>query len=279
MQNERKHSGSGSGSGSGQPHMQTNRMIHAMCHYGRRQLNRMNSWHVFVQALIAGSFMTLGALLSVLMAVGGGTTGTQTVLLGVGLSAALFFMVMTNAFVFSDNSVMLPGSLYRCTPLQKVMLLLRFWVVVWIGNFIGAFVIGWLVYAAQFYTPNVVHTLQQSVMRDLAYQQLGVVGWWQVMLSGVLASWLIGFALQITVVGRNAIDKYVPLLFAALLLAAGGFQYAPVNMGYFSLLLSGHMTGWGDAFWWNLFPASIGNIIGGAALVSAPMWLLARKRR
>ena len=44
-------------------------------------------------------------------------------------------------------------------------------------------------------------------------------------------------------------------------------------MGYFSLSMAyGGGPGWDAAFWWNVIPAGIGNILGGALLVALPFW-------
>ena len=272
-------SGNRRGRSSSQGQLFTNRMMQQMAQYGRRPLGRIKTGHIFVQALLAGGFMTLGALLSLLLAVGEVTPGVQTLLLGLGLSFAFFLVMMTNSVMFSDNYVMLPSSFYNVPTANRAVLLIRFWILAWVGNFIGAYIIGWLIYLAQFFAPSVFSLLQKNIVKDLAYQQLGMTGWWQAVLSGVLGNWLICFAMLITVLGRNTIDKYLPLLLASILLVAGGFQYAPVNMGYFSMLMAGHGAGWGAVFMWNLLPASLGNIIGGVVLVSLPIWYLAKAHR
>ena len=52
---------------------------------------------------------------------------------------------------------------------------------------------------------------------------------------------------------------------------AANLQHSPANMGYFSLVMpSGDGPGWGSALAWNIVPAGIGNMIGGAFLVAIP---------
>ena len=45
-------------------------------------------------------------------------------------------------------------------------------------------------------------------------------------------------------------------------------------MGYFSvgIINGGSGIGWGEAIWWNIVPASIGNIIDGEVLIALLFW-------
>ncbi len=46
-------------------------------------------------------------------------------------------------------------------------------------------------------------------------------------------------------------------------------------MGFFSLSIAGSgAPGWAPAVLWNLIPAEIGSVLGGALLVALPFWLL-----
>ena len=51
-------------------------------------------------------------------------------------------------------------------------------------------------------------------------------------------------------------------------------------MAQFSLIMPGEGgPGWADAFWWNILPAVIGNILGGAVFVAIPFGYIVRKRQ
>jgi len=116
--------------------------------------------------------------------------------------------------------------------------------------------------------------LTQVVDRKMAYRAIGGAGaWWQVVLSGMLANWLVGMAAFFSVMGRSIIGKYIPVFLAVTLFVAANFQHSPANMGYFSLIMpTGHGPGWGAALAWNIIPAGIGNMAGGAFLVALPFW-------
>ena len=63
-------------------------------------------------------------------------------------------------------------------------------------------------------------------------------------------------------------------MFPIIAFVAIGLQHSPANMGYFSvgLINGGSGIGWGEALFWNILPASLGNIIGGSGLVALLFW-------
>ena len=70
---------------------------------------------------------------------------------------------------------------------------------------------------------------------------------------------------------RTVFGKYIPVFLAVTTFVAANLQHSPANMGYFALAMpSGHGPGWGSALLWNIIPAGLGNMIGGAFLVAVP---------
>jgi len=77
----------------------------------------------------------------------------------------------------------------------------------------------------------------------------------------------------LALMGRTIIGKYIPIFLAVSLFVAANFQHSPANMGYFSIAIPmGQGTLWGDAILWNILPAALGNIMGGALLVALPLY-------
>lgn len=55
---------------------------------------------------------------------------------------------------------------------------------------------------------------------------------------------------------------------------SAGVQHSTANMGYFSIGLINDVPGvtWFDAVFWNIIPASLGNILGGTIFVAFIIW-------
>ena len=100
---------------------------------------------LFILAMLAGSFITFGALFSVLISGGVETVGTKLLLQGFGFSVGFFIVIMTGALLFSETNVVLPTSVLNCTRKSLVLNVLKFWVITIIGNVTGALIVGWLI--------------------------------------------------------------------------------------------------------------------------------------
>ena len=225
-------------------------------------------------ALAGGMFVTLGALFSLLLSDGFSATGAVLLMQGLGFSTGFFMIILSRAALFTEANVILPASYLQGVPKQHVLATLRFWGIAMIGNMLGAFVIGAVIAFAQTYPDSVQQNLNAVVAKKMAYQAEGdVTAWLRIVVSGMLGNGLIGMAAFFATMANTLIGKYVPIFLVVTLFVAGNLQHSPANMGYFSLSMAmGGGPGWGPAFWWNLIPAAIGNILGGALLVALPFW-------
>lgn len=187
-------------------------------------------------------------------------------------------MVLSEAALFTEANVVMPSTLLaRGTRARRVM---RFWALAWFGNFAGAVIVGWMIRSAQYHSPGFEEHLAALITSKMQYQALGgIENWFRVVLSGVLANWLVGMAAFYATMGRTIIGKYIPVFLAVTMFVTAGFQHSPANMGYFAISIAGGGgPGWGDALLWNVIPAGIGNIIGGALFVAAPFWWIFKQR-
>ncbi|MFU8840095.1 MAG: formate/nitrite transporter family protein [Nitriliruptoraceae bacterium] len=257
-------------------YLAASRVVDGMAAFGRGRVAELTAPRIVVLALLGGGFITAGALFSVLLGTGIEVVGTRKLIEGFAFSAGFFFVVLSEAVLFTEANVVLPATLLDDRRIWPRVL--RFWTLAWIGNLAGAWLFGNLIAVAQLYPAEVVTTLSEVVDGKLAYRELGgAANWWRLVLSGVLANWLVGMAAFFAFMGRTIIGKYVPVLLAVMLFVAAGFQHSPANMGYFSLFIAhGGELSWGTALGWSIIPAGIGNMIGAATLVAIPYWYVFR---
>lgn len=263
--------------GPGRPaaqYLRAERVVAEMANQGSRRLQGLSVLQILVLAMLGGGFITLGALFSVLLTVGIASPGVQRLVEGLGFSTGFFFVVLADAVLFTEANVVLPATILRCPRSSRLLAIARFWALAWAGNLAGAVVVGYAIHLALHYPANVTNLLAQIVSGKMAYRSIGgASGWWQAVLSGVLANWLVGMAAFFSVMGRSIIGKYIPVFLAVTLFVAANFQHSPANMGYFALIMpGGRGPGWGAALAWNIIPAGIGNMAGGAFLVALPLW-------
>jgi formate/nitrite transporter len=230
-------------------------------------------------ALLAGAFVTFGALLSILIPAGVQTEGIFLLLQGLTFAVGYYFVALAGVALFTEANISLPDVLLERS--KPHVHLARFWALTFVFNFVGAFLVGWMIYLAQNYSPEVNKVLEEIVATKMTYMERGgAEGWFSLVLSGMLANWMVGLAFFFATMAQNVWSKFVPLALAVLLFEAANFQHSPANMAYFSLIMpGGGGPGWADAIWWNVLPAAIGNILGGALFVAIPFWYVLRKRQ
>jgi len=233
-----------------------------------------------VLALAGGMFVTLGALFSLLLSDGFTTPGAQLLMQGLGFSTGFFMIILSRAALFTEANVIFPVSYLQGVPTNQIKAIISFWALAWIGNMIGAFIIGTVIAFAQTYPDSVLQGLDAIVAKKMAYRDEGTLNaWLRIIVSGMLGNGLIGMAAFFATMANTLIGKYVPVFLVVTLFVAGNFQHSPANMGYFSLSMAmGDNPGWGAAFAWNIIPAGIGNILGGALLVALPFWYALEKK-
>lgn len=249
-------------------------VIGEMCRFGVDRARSLSWPQTLVLAMLGGALITGGALLSALLSAGADAAGPERLLQGIGFSAGFFFVILAHAVLFTEANVVLPAVLLRRDPQATAARIARFWALAWLGNLAGAVVVGSVIGVAQQYGPEVREPLAELVEHKMRYRDAGgVASWSRVVLSGMLANWLVGLAAFFAVMGRTLFGKYVPIALAVTMFVAAGFQHSPANMGYFALVMPvGDGPGWAAALAWNIIPAGIGNILGGALLVAWPMW-------
>lgn len=250
------------------------RVSTAMAQFGRSRVDDLTLPRILVLAVLGGGFITAGALLSVLLSQGIEAAGPSKAIQGFAFSIGFFFVVLSEAILFTEANVVLPTTLLDDRGRWRRVL--RLWVLAWLGNLAGAWLFGNLIAIAQLYPAETLAGLQQIVDGKMAYRGLGGAGsWGQLVLSGVLANWLVGMAAFFAFMGRTIIGKYIPVLLAVMLFVAAGFQHSPANMGFFALHIAlGGDLSWLIALGWSIIPAGIGNMIGAAVLVALPFWFV-----
>lgn len=252
--------------------------VHKVVHEMSRETWKNLKGYTFLKALIlsimGGSFITFGALFSVLISAGVETTGIILLLQGFGFSVGFFMVILSGSLLFSETNVVLPASLLNCSTKELAFGALKFWGIAILGNIIGAYFVGLCINYAHEYPAEVSEALSHIIQKKMYYYQgHDMQHWFQAVISGMFANWLVGIAAVFATMGKTIIGKYIPVFLAVSVFVAANFQHSPANMGYFSLIMpTGNGPGWENAIFWNLIPAAIGNILGGIFLVALPFW-------
>lgn len=259
----------------------------------------MPALKMFTLAVLAGAFISLGAVFATTVSAGSMTVtlsdgmtafstglpyGVTRLLAGVVFSLGLILVVVGGAELFTGNNLIVMA---WASGKVTGRALLRNWIIVYAGNFVGAIGTVILMFLSQQYTFGSsavgIAALKTAIAKcDLTFGQALVLG--------ILCNALVCLAIWLTYSARSTIDKIAAIVFPITAFVAAGFEHSIANMYFIPYALfvkdfdpafmagvGGKVTHldaltWGNFFLNNLIPVTIGNIIGGAVLVAAVYW-------
>ena len=248
----------------------------------------MPTFDVFVLSVLAGAFIALGAIFATTVAAGGAELpyGVVRLLAGLTFTLGLILVVVAGAELFTGNNLIVMAWASRRVA---TVALLGNWVVVWIGNFVGAFGTALIVYVSEQYTFGGGAVGQTALGIAATKTSLGFV---QAVALGILCNALVCLAVWLTYGAHTTTDKILAIIPPIAAFVAAGFEHSVANMYFISIGLlvksdddfvagldpetAPDLSGltWGSFFLDNLLPVTIGNVIGGALMVGAVYWLV-----
>jgi len=226
--------------------------------------------------ILAGAFIGLGALFSVIM-LSDSSLGfaASRVLGGAVFSLGLLLVVVAGAELFTGNNLLAMGWAHGCITTRDV---LYNWTVVCLSNCVGAVGLAAIVFLSG-------HAEMNGGAIGRTYLQIAAaktsLPFWTAFWRGVLCNVLVCMAVWMTLAGRSVVDKFVAVLMPIAAFVAAGFEHSVANM---YLLPLGMMlqAGAGEAvqvsgLWKNLVPVIAGNIVGGSVLVALVYYIIYRR--
>ena len=252
-------------------------------------------------AVLAGAFISLGAIFATVVSAGAivvmaadGTVvsnaglpyGITRLLAGFAFSLGLILVVVGGAEFFTGNNLIVMA---WASGKVTGKALLRNWLIVYLGNFIGAIGTVVLMFITKQYTFGANSVGITALRIGVAKVDLTFI---QAVALGILANGLVCLAVWLTYSARSTVDKIVAIIFPITAFVAAGFEHSIANMYFvpYALFIKdfdpafvslvGDKVAHLDILTWqaflvnNLLPVTIGNIIGGAVLVAAVYWAI-----
>jgi len=240
----------------------------------------------FTLALLAGAFISLGAVFSTTVAAGASGVvpyGMVRLLAGLVFTVGLVLVIVGGAELFTGNNLIVMAWAGRKVSSRG---LLRNWGVVYAGNFVGAIGTVVLVFVSRQYTFGGGSVGTTALATAAAKVDYGFV---QALALGVLCNALVCLAVWLTFSARSTIDRIAAIILPIAAFVAAGFEHSIANMYFIpiGLFIKGfdpsftaasgvdvsRLT-WQSFLLANLLPVTVGNIIGGAVLVAAVYWFV-----
>jgi formate transporter len=252
------------------------------------QKTRLDTLSLIVLAVLAGAFVAFGSMFSVVVMAGADgnlSYGVTRLLGGTVFSLGLILIIVGGAELFTGNNLMVMAC---ASGRIRVGELSRAWALVYVGNFMGAVAIAFLVFLSAGYDHGngaVGLTALASANGKASLSGL------QALIHGVLANVLVCLATWLCYSARTTTDKILAIVFPIAAFSASGFEHSIANMYLLTFALltkfwaattfwstignipSGfpHLTVLGSLM--NIVWVTIGNMIGGVA-VGITYWFI-----
>lgn len=224
-----------------------------------------------VLSILAGFYIIVATILSnMTAAVLLGTYPQWGRLLSSFLFAiAIVLVVFMGGELFTGNNFVMAIGVYRGRVSVKDML--KVWVISYIGNFVGAFILG-----ALFVYSGTSHQLLVDYYNSFIYGKLEISAM-EMVVRGILCNFLVCLAVFTGTKLKSESGKLVIMFFVIMTFVLSGFEHCIANMGTFSI---GYML-LGDIGTANVIKSmvfvTIGNILGGAVLFGLPLYYTNKK--
>lgn len=243
----------------------------------------------FFLAITAGVFISIAFAFYITA-----TTGTSAVpwglaklVGGICFSLGLMLVVVCGADLFTSTVLTVVAKASgRITWVQ----LARNWILVYVGNFIGAiFFVALIWFAGQYMAANGAWGLNVLQTGDHKMHHTFT----EAVCLGILANLMVCMAVWMSYSGRSLMDKMFAMVLPVAMFVASGFEHSIANMFLvpMAIIIKDFAT---PEFWQatgasaeqfshltvghfitdNLIPVTLGNIIGGGLLVGLTYWVI-----
>ncbi len=237
----------------------------------------------FMLAIVAGGGIGLGALYFAIVASDASLGFAATrVLGGLVFSLGLIIVLVGGAELFTGNNLIVMA---WASGRVSAGALLRNWVIVYVGNFIGAAGLAVIVFGSQHLDMNGGRIGLAMLTIAVGKISPGVA---TLFLKGILCNLLVCLAVWIAAAGRSVTDKIIGLVLPISCFVAAGFEHSVANMYFLPLAWLVAARGAAPAgvdvslitipgIVHNLVPVTLGNIVGGSGFVGFVYWTIYRK--
>lgn len=201
----------------------------------------------------------------------------------------LILVLVAGAELFTGNTLMLAGVLDKKV---KASLMLRNWLLVYAGNFVGSVLIAYMMVKSGLFQSG--DGLLGGVTIKIASYKT-TLSFTKALYLGIMCNWLVCLAVWLSYAGKDLIGKMFGAYFPIWLFITSGFEHSIANMYYVPAGIMAKADpvwaaasglseqalaslNWQNFFVNNLLPVTLGNLIGGSILVAGVYFWVYKKK-
>lgn len=245
----------------------------------------------FLSAISAGMFIALAFVFytTTQTASAGAPWGLTKLVGGLVFSLGVIMVVVCGCELFTSSTL---STIARFESKITTIQMLRNWIVVYFGNFVGGlFIVALIWFSGQVMAANgqwgltILNTAQHKVEHT----------WVEAFCLGILCNIMVCIAVWMAYAGRTLTDKAFIMILPIALFVASGFEHCVANM--FMIPMGMVIANFASPEFWqvtglnadqfanldmyhlvikNLIPVTLGNIVGGGVCIGLMQWFTSR---
>ena len=250
-----------------------------------------------VLGIIAGAYLAFAAVASNTAAFqlmnNPSTLGLSKLLSTFVFSGGLILVVVCGSELFTGNNLMLMGVYEKKISVKQLLIS---WGIVYVANFVGSILIAFMV--AKSGQLGFAGSMLGGATIKIACTKVSL-STSNAILLGLMCNWLVCLAVWGSTAARDIGSKIMAIFFPIMMFVTAGFEHSIANMYYISAGLFAKENSqyvdaalqlgvkqsdianldWSSFFLGNLFPVTLGNIIGGTIFVGTAYWLAFMRKK
>lgn len=236
----------------------------------------MSTRDTLIRGIMAGAVLAIAVAVAITAAVQTGIPIVGALVFPVGFCILnlMGFDLLTGVFALA------PLALFEKRPGVTKAGILRNWLLVGLGNLIGALSVAFLValtFTMNFsMDPGAVGQafIKASTSRTLGFAEHGMDGWITVFVKGILCNWMVSLGVVGAMVSKSVSGKVLAMWFPIFIFFTLVFEHAVVNMYLFPLgMMLGAEFTIADWLVWNQIPVTLGNLVGGLLITGMSLYV------
>jgi formate/nitrite transporter len=266
--------------------------------------SKLSVMQLIIRGFMAGAYIAIGGALATVCSTGVAPhlgAGVAKLILGSVFPVGLIAIVLTGMELFTGDCMLVPmAAMMRKISWTEV---LRNWIWVYIGNFIGSLFYAYLMARGPLVTGGAgglavnvfgLSAVNITAAKVLTYKAAGVMGLWSVFIKAIGCNFLVNIAILLAISADNVMGKFFGIWFPIMAFVSTGFEHCVANMYFLptgkflmdinpsliekigGLLAQNGPVSWMQIWGWNLIPVTLGNIVGGFVFIGVAYFVMFR---
>lgn len=223
---------------------------------------------MFMLSIFAGAFIAIAGVGATTAAVSIASSSVAKLVGACIFPAGLALSLIAGSELFTGNCLIVIPLLEKTVTLKAM---LKNWVVVYLGNFVGALLISLLVVYSHTFDLFAAKLAASAVATA---DMKCALSFGDAFLRGIMCNVLVCLGVWMAFAADDVAGKIIGLFFPVMIFVLCGFEHCIANMYYISAgMMANEMYALGAAnltltnfFLGNLLPVTLGNIVGGASI-------------